>query len=197
MKLLCSSPDITKLDLLCARQVGYTLRSNSALAGLAFPSNALPTAVSGISFSNQFFATGGVPAYDWEVVAGNLPAGLTLDSFTGVLTGTPTTNGTFNFSIRLRDYHEASAGLTQAVTLAIAPAQPAQLALSLMGQGSNTEAWVTLNGPAGQRQAIQTSSNLLNWTSVTTNFTGTNFFQFIETNALRDPHRFYRSMVVP
>ena len=33
---------ITKLDLLCAQEVGYVLRSSSAFAPLSFPSNALP-----------------------------------------------------------------------------------------------------------------------------------------------------------
>jgi hypothetical protein len=187
---------ITKLDLLCAQQVGYTLRNSSALVPLAFPSNALPSAVSGVLFSNQFLATGGVPTYYWEIVTGVLPPGLTLDSFTGVLSGTPTTNGTFNFNLRVRDYHETGTGATHSLTMDVAPPLPAQLALSISGEGNSAQARIVLVGPAGQHQAIQTSSNLVNWISVITNLSGTNLFQFIETNALH-PGRFYRSMVVP
>jgi len=188
---------ITKLDLLCAQQVGYSLRSSSALAAFSFPSNNLPSATSGIPFSCTLVATGGVAFYNWEIAAGALPLGLTLDSFTGTIAGIPTTNGVFNFTIRVRDYHETGTGLTQSFAMNVAPLPPAQLALSALGQGTNTEARVTLNGPAGQRQAIQTSSNLVNWSSVVTNASGTNYFLFIETNALRHPARFYRSMVVP
>lgn len=188
---------ITKLDLLCAQQVGYVLRSSSALAPLTFPSNALPSAASGIAFSNSFNASGGIVFYNWDNIAGALPPGLTLDSFSGALTGTPVTNGTFNFTLRVRDYHETGAGLTQNFTMNVATTTPAQLALSLVGEGTNTQASLTLTGPTGQHQAIQISTNLVNWTSVVTNLSGTNFFQFTETNALRFTQRFYRSVVGP
>jgi len=188
---------ITKLDLLCAQEVGYTLRSSSALAALSFPSNAIPAAASGIPFSHTLIATGGVAFYNWDIITGALPPGLTLDSFTGTFAGTPTANGLFNFTIRVRDYHETGAGLTQSFTMNVVQPPPAQLAVSLSGQGTNTQAQVTLTGQAGQRQAIQTSSNLANWTPVVTNVSGTNLFQFSETNALLHPRRFYRSIVVP
>ena len=35
-------------------------------------------------------ATGGIPPYGWQVVSGTLPAGLTLDTSSGAITGTPT-----------------------------------------------------------------------------------------------------------
>ncbi|MFD2353017.1 putative Ig domain-containing protein [Nonomuraea ferruginea] len=34
-------------------------------------------------------AKGGVPFYDWQIDGGTLPAGLSLDRFTGAITGTP------------------------------------------------------------------------------------------------------------
>jgi hypothetical protein len=188
---------LTKLDLLCAQEVGYTLRNSSALAALAFPSNALPAATSGSPFFHKFTATGGVVFYNWDVASGTLPPGMALDSFTGTLAGTPTTGGIFNFAIRVRDYHEAGKGLIQSVTMNIAPPPPAQLALIISDQGTNLEARVTLTGPMGQHQAIQTSSNLADWTPVVTNAFGTNNFLWIETNALREPTRFYRSVVLP
>jgi uncharacterized repeat protein (TIGR01451 family) len=52
---------------------------------------------------------------------------------------------------------------------------------------------VTLDGSAGQSYAVQTSSNLVSWTTVSTN-TGTFIFTDTVTNALR---RFYRAVQLP
>ena len=40
--------------------------------------------------------TGGTPPYTFSVASGILPAGLTLNSSTGAITGTPTSPGTFS-----------------------------------------------------------------------------------------------------
>lgn len=47
-------------------------------------------------------ASGGVPPFTWTTTSGNLPAGLSLAS-TGVISGTPTTIGTFNFTVQVTD----------------------------------------------------------------------------------------------
>lgn len=46
---------------------------------------------------------GGFSAYVWTVSAGSIPAGLTINSSTGVMSGTPTTPGTFNFTVSIND----------------------------------------------------------------------------------------------
>jgi hypothetical protein len=47
-------------------------------------------------------ATGGLPPYRFEITEGALPPGLVL-SESGQITGTPTTSGTFAFTVRVRD----------------------------------------------------------------------------------------------
>lgn len=58
----------------------------------------LPNATAGVPYSKTFQATGGIGGYTWSVTGGALPAGLTL-SAAGVLSGTPTTAGTANFTV--------------------------------------------------------------------------------------------------
>lgn len=58
-------------------------------------------------FSQNLFANGGSGTYTWSVETGPLPAGLTL-SAGGVLSGTPTTVGVTNFSVRATDSTNAS-----------------------------------------------------------------------------------------
>lgn len=48
-------------------------------------------------------AAGGVAPYSWSVSSGSLPTGLALNGSTGTITGTPTTLGTFDFTITVTD----------------------------------------------------------------------------------------------
>jgi Putative Ig domain len=70
------------------------------------------------AYTQTLAATGGTAPYTWTLAAGTLPAGLAL-SGAGVLSGTPTTQGTSNFTIRVTD--NASQTVTNAFVLTINP----------------------------------------------------------------------------
>jgi hypothetical protein len=55
-----------------------------------------------VAYSVTFTVTGGVAPYTWSVTAGALPPGLSL-SPTGVLSGTPSVQGVYNFTITATD----------------------------------------------------------------------------------------------
>lgn len=61
------------------------------------------TAKKGRAYSGIPAVVGGTPPYTWFVWNGTLPPGLTLDPTTGAITGSPTSNGTFQFSIGVID----------------------------------------------------------------------------------------------
>ena len=69
------------------------------------------------------------------------------------------------------------------------------LALSIVGQGVDSEPQLILLGTAGQRQVIQASDDLRNWAPMATNASATNLFQFFETNRWQFPQRFYLAVV--
>ena len=185
---------ITKLDLLCAQEVGYALRSSSALTPLAISTLTITGATATLPLNFALGASGGIPFYDWTIVAGALPPGISLDPFTGSISGTPATNGTFNFSIRLRDYRENNPGVRNTFAMTVASAPQFSLALSLSDAGTNGQAHLSLFGTTGQRQIVQTSSNLAQWTALVTNLNGTNLFRVTETNTAQ-PARFYRAVI--
>ncbi|MGH9277816.1 MAG: Ig domain-containing protein [Acidimicrobiales bacterium] len=57
----------------------------------------------GQSYANGLFADGGIPPYRWSLAAGPLPPGLSLTTSPGRIQGTPTTAGTFTFTVRVTD----------------------------------------------------------------------------------------------
>lgn len=65
----------------------------------------------------NLFASGGVQPYTWAVVAGALPPGLQLPSGENTISGTPTTAGTFTFTVRVTDDRDAFAEKQFTITI--------------------------------------------------------------------------------
>jgi autotransporter-associated beta strand protein len=87
----------------------------------------------GVAYLMAIVGTGGSPPYTWSVTSGTLPGGLTLNSSTGVISGTPTASGTFNFTVTLTDNASQTASRPFAVTIA-----PASLAVTTASLGGGT-----------------------------------------------------------
>jgi Putative Ig domain len=112
---------LTKLTLLVAEAAGWKLNRN--LTPFLEPSivtTSVRNARAGRAYSQPLQAKGGVPFYDWRVTAGALPAGLTLDRFTGTIAGTVTASrGTYPFTVELRDYDRLSTPVLKEFTMRV------------------------------------------------------------------------------
>ena len=110
----------------------------------------------------DFFLSGGAGPYTWAVAAGQLPPGMFLQTTAGPrdannqLAGTPTTAGTFTFTMRLADY--AGQQATQQFSLTVDP--PLQIAPTTLGSG-------TVGVPYSRDLPVQGGSPPYTWSVVT------------------------------
>ena len=97
-------------------------RGSAALAitiAPALTSGACPAASGAVGqvYSASLSASGGIPPYAWTMANGVLPTGLTLNSTSGQISGTPSGAGSFSFGIRVSDQSSASAISTCTVVI--------------------------------------------------------------------------------
>jgi hypothetical protein len=110
-------------------------------------SNTPPAGTVGVAYNTVLVATGGVAPYSWSVTLGTLPAGLTLAS-SGAIAGTPTANGTSNFTVQVKDANNFTA--TAALSIKINPAPLVVTTTSLPNGIVNTPGYsATLTSTGG------------------------------------------------
>lgn len=68
--------------------------------------------------SVTFAVTNGATPITYAVVAGTLPAGMSLNASTGAFTGTPTTAATYNFTIEGTDHNNVKARRAYSIVIA-------------------------------------------------------------------------------
>lgn len=69
---------------------------------LTITTTSLPVGIAGQPYQAPLAASGGQPPYTWTVINGSLPNGLTLNP-NGAISGTPTAQGTFPFTVQVMD----------------------------------------------------------------------------------------------
>jgi type VI secretion system secreted protein VgrG len=143
-----------------ARTAAVTLLSNAIVPpgppvtggtppalSVACPGN---TAQVSIAFNSAVIATGGTSPYTYSIT-GTLPPGLTLNTSTGIITGTPTAAGLTSFTVNAADSAMGTANASCGITASVLPATPvpSSLLLGLIGLVCVTllyeirERWIT------------------------------------------------------
>jgi hypothetical protein len=79
----------------------------------------LPAGTVGTSYNRTISGSGGTAPYTFSVFVGTLPPGLFLDTSTGSITGTPTSGGSFPFTIRVSDSNTCFADIAYTINITI------------------------------------------------------------------------------
>ena len=137
----------------------FTVMLNSHLA---ITTTSLPGGTVGVAYSQALTATGGAGGYIWTQASGTFPPDLTLSS-TGVLSGTPTTPGTYPFSVTVTDSLGLSTTAPYSITIGTSVAPPASAVFVTPLQNS-IEGQVLTGSPVQVRVTDATNTPLPNAT---------------------------------
>ncbi len=137
-----------------------------------------PSGQAGIAYSDQLTVSGGTAPFVWSVSAGTLPPGLTLNSSTGLLSGTPTTGGSYPFTVRIvdasnqSDTRAATVVIVASPTLTFPPPPPGQVGVAYSDQltvsgGTAPYVWSVSAGTLPPGLTLNSSTGLLSGTPTT------------------------------
>jgi hypothetical protein len=91
-------------------------------AALAITTASLPGGNIGTAYSATVNASGGVAPYSWSITSGSLPTGLSINSSTGAISGTPTKTETSTFTVTVTDSENPAVKASAALSITIASA---------------------------------------------------------------------------
>jgi hypothetical protein len=114
---------------------------------LSIITSSIPSGTIGMAYSVTFSATGGIPTYVWS--SSTLPSGVSLNSTTGVLSGTPTESGNFTVSITVGDVRGLTYNVSRQFVLTIVDSDLRIVTTSLMDAYSNEAYEDTLTAVEG------------------------------------------------
>ncbi|WP_221411043.1 putative Ig domain-containing protein, partial [Aeromonas hydrophila] len=126
---------------------------------LAITPTTLPDGAQGTAYNQTVTATGGSAPYTYAITAGSLPAGLSLNTSSGAISGTPSASGTSNFTVTATDANSATG--SQAYSLVINGLPPVANAVSATVAANSSANPITLNitGGAASSVAVATAAS--------------------------------------
>lgn len=115
----------------------------------------LPDAVQNTVYSAPLAAVNGTPPYQWSVLSGTLPTGLSLTT-AGTLTGTPEQTGLFSFRVRAQDAAAKTAEADLALNVQ-APVPAIQITTTSLPAGQENQSYEQLLAVSGGTLPLQWS----------------------------------------
>nr|WP_100877043.1 putative Ig domain-containing protein [Janthinobacterium sp. 64] len=151
----------------------------------------LGNGTTGTPYSATISAAGGTAPYSFAITAGSLPAGMSLNTTTGALSGTPTASGTANLTITATDAYGAIG--YKSYTQVIGVQAPLASAVSATVSANSSANLISLNLSGGTAVSVAVASAASHGTAVssgtgmtytpTAGYSGLDHFTYTATNA--------------
>ncbi len=110
----------------------YTLVGSSLLS---VSTTILPQITDGSNYDASVVAVGGITPYQWSLSSGSLPAGISLNAGTGVISGTTQKTGTYTLTVKVVDSSSPPQAASHSYTVQ-----------AVQGQSSVADFYVATNG---------------------------------------------------
>lgn len=152
---------------------------------------ALPADTVGIAYSQTITASGGTAPYSYAVTSGALPAGLTLDAASGVISGTPTASGSASFTITATDANAATGSASYSIETGVQAPAAGPVSATLAANSSANPITLNLSGGTANSVAVASAAShgtaTASGTSITytpsAGYSGPDSFTYTATNA--------------
>lgn len=149
----------------------------------------LPNPVTGIPYSRTVTASGGTGSYTYSVPPGDLPAGLSINATSGVISGTPTGAGPSTFTVTAQDTSTGNGPYTGDRTYSVttvAPNPPIVSAVSATVAYNSTSNPITLSIAGGTPTSVAVGTQASHGTATATGMSIT----YTPTNGYFGPDSF-------
>lgn len=152
-------------------------------------SGALPGGQVGTAYSQTITGSGGSAPYTYS--ATGLPAGLSLNTAAGTISGTPTAAGSYTLSVVVTDANGATGSANYTLSIAVQPPVAGPVSLSVASNSRNNPVTLNLSGGAATSVAVAslptygtaTASGLSITYTPASGYAGADSFSYIATNA--------------
>jgi len=128
-----TTPPISALS----RPLRINVRKADQATNLRIITTSLASGTDKTLYDATLSAVGGNTPYTWSVASGALPPGVTLSSSAGTLTGTPTSVGSFSFTVGVQDSSRPAESAAQALSISVgSTASPLGISTSSLPSGT-------------------------------------------------------------
>ncbi|AZC27154.1 putative Ig domain-containing protein [Pseudomonas sessilinigenes] len=158
---------------------------------LAITPTTVPNGTQGTAYSTTLTASGGTAPYTYAITSGSLPAGLSLNTSNGSISGTPSASGNTNLTVTATDANSATG--SRAYTLTIDAQAPVANAVSATVVANSSSNPITLNITGGTATSVAVSTAATHGTATATGtsitytptagYSGSDTFAYTATNA--------------